>query len=61
MEKMSLVGAILLSSLLAFYQDQSAPSVVNINISISQTVPAVNYLTNTSTKIGFKATPYLPY
>ena len=27
----------------------------------SQTVPAVNYLTNTSTKIGFKATPYLPY
>ncbi|MGC1650314.1 MAG: OmpA family protein, partial [Candidatus Sulfotelmatobacter sp.] len=44
-----------------FYQDQSAPSVVNINISISQTVPAVNYLTNTSTKIGFKATPYLPY
>ncbi len=61
MEKMSLVGAILLSSLLAFCQDQSAPSVVNINISISQTVPAVNYLTNTSTKIGFKATPYLPY
>jgi len=61
MKKITLIGAILLSGLLAFCQDQSAPSVVNINISISQTVPAVNYLTNTSTKIGFKATPYLPY
>src|SRR5450631_4063328 len=61
MKKITLIGAILLSGLLAFCQDQSAPSVVNINISISQTVQAVNYLTNTSTKTGFKATPYLPY
>jgi hypothetical protein len=34
---------------------------VNININISRTVTAVNYLTNSSTRIDFKGTPLLPF
>jgi outer membrane protein OmpA-like peptidoglycan-associated protein len=61
MKRISLVAGFLCCSLMAFCQDQSAPSVVNININISRTVPAVNYLTNSSTRIGFTGTPFLPF
>jgi outer membrane protein OmpA-like peptidoglycan-associated protein len=48
--------------LLAFSQNQDTQtSVVNININISRTVDAVNYQSNASTEIGFKATPLLPF
>jgi outer membrane protein OmpA-like peptidoglycan-associated protein len=61
MSKMTLVAGFLSCSLFAFCQDQSGPSVVNININISRSVPAVNYLTNSSTRIDFKGTPLLPF
>ncbi|MGC1449894.1 MAG: OmpA family protein [Candidatus Sulfotelmatobacter sp.] len=61
MKKISLVVGLLCCSLFLFCQDQSSQSVVNININVSRTVPAVNYLTNASTRIGFKGTPYLPF
>jgi outer membrane protein OmpA-like peptidoglycan-associated protein len=48
-------------SLFAFCQDQGAKSVVNININISRSVPAVNYQTNSSTRLDFKGTPLLPF
>ncbi len=38
-----------------------AQSVVNININISRSVPAVNYQTNSSTRIDFKGTALLPF
>lgn len=60
MRRMIVIVSFLCSSLLVFCQDQSAQSVVNININISRTVPAVNYLTNSSTRIDFKGTPLLP-
>ena len=36
-------------------------SVVNIIINVSRSVDAVNYLTNSSTRIDFKGTPLLPF
>jgi len=57
---MTLVAGLLSCSLIAFCQDQGG-QVVNININVSRSVVAVNYLTNTSTKIDFKATPLLPF
>ncbi len=56
-----LVAGVLYCSLFAFSQDQGGQSVVNINIKISRSVPAVNYLTNSSTRIDFKGTPLLPF
>jgi outer membrane protein OmpA-like peptidoglycan-associated protein len=61
MRKMMLVAGVLYCSLFAFSQDQGGQSVVNINIKISRSVPAVNYLTNSSTRIDFKGTPLLPF
>jgi len=61
MRRMILVTGLLYSSLFAFCQDQSGQSVVNINIKVSRSVPAVNYLTNSSTRIDFKGTPLLPF
>jgi outer membrane protein OmpA-like peptidoglycan-associated protein len=58
---MMLVACFLCCSLFAFCQDQGGSSVVNINISISRSVPAVNYLTNSSTRIDFTGTPLLPF
>ena len=59
--KAGCVLVLLCSSLTAFCQDQGAQgSVVNININISRTVQAVNYLTNKSTRIDFTPTPLLP-
>jgi outer membrane protein OmpA-like peptidoglycan-associated protein len=56
----TLVAGLLSCSLIAFCQDPGG-QVVNININVSRSVSAVNYLTNTSTKIDFKATPLLPF
>jgi outer membrane protein OmpA-like peptidoglycan-associated protein len=64
MKKTAFVIAVLCCcSVLVFAQDQSAaqPPVININISVSRTVQAVSYPTNTSSKIGFTPTPLLPY
>src|SRR5208282_1457735 len=61
MKKMIVVASFICCSLLAFCQDQGGSSVVNININISRSVPAVNYLTNSSTRIDFKGTPLLPF
>jgi outer membrane protein OmpA-like peptidoglycan-associated protein len=61
MKTMIFVAGVLGCSLLAFCQDQGTPSVVNINISVSRSVTAVNYQTNTSSKVDFKATPLLPF
>ena len=56
-----LIVGFLCCSLFAFCQGQGEQSVVNINIKISRTVPAVNYPTNSSTQIDFKGTPLLPF
>jgi outer membrane protein OmpA-like peptidoglycan-associated protein len=61
MRRLVLVSGFLYFSLLALGQNQGTPSVVNININISRSVPAVNYLTNSSTGIDFKGTPLLPF
>jgi outer membrane protein OmpA-like peptidoglycan-associated protein len=64
MKKTALVvGLLCWCNGLAFSQDQSAtqPSVVNINISISRTVQAVSYQSNTSSTINFTGTPFLPF
>src|SRR5882762_3876654 len=61
MRRMTVIVGFLSCSLFAFGQDQGAQSVVNININISRSVPAVNYQTNSSTWIDFKATPFLPF
>ena len=61
MRKIMLVAGFICCSLFAFCQDQSGPSVVNININVSRSVDAVNYLTNSSTRIDFKGTPLLPF
>src|SRR5271155_4293603 len=61
MRRMMLVTGFLYCSLFAFCQDQGGQSVVNINIKVSRSVPAVNYLTNSSTRIDFKGTPLLPF
>jgi outer membrane protein OmpA-like peptidoglycan-associated protein len=64
MKKTAFVVAILCCcSVLVFSQEQSAApsSVININISVSRTVQAVSYPTNTSSKIDFTPTPLLPY
>jgi outer membrane protein OmpA-like peptidoglycan-associated protein len=61
MRGMTLIVGLLCCSLFAFGQDQGAQSVVNININISRSVPAVNYQTNSSTRIDFKGTPLLPF
>jgi outer membrane protein OmpA-like peptidoglycan-associated protein len=61
MRRLVLVSGFLYFSLLAVGQNQGTPSVVNININISRSVPAVNYLTNSSTGIDFKGTPLLPF
>jgi hypothetical protein len=57
------VGLFCWCSVLVFSQDQSATpsSVININISVSRTVQAVSYPTNTSSRIDFTPTPLLPY
>lgn len=57
------IGILSCCSVLIFSQDQSAPqsSVININISVSRTVQAVSYPTNTSSRIDFTPTPLLPY
>ena len=64
MKKTAFVVSILCCcSVFVFSQDQSAAqsSVININISVSRTVQAVSYPTNTSSKIDFTPTPLLPY
>ena len=61
MKRMLLVAGFLYCSLFAFCQDQGGQSVVNIIIKVSRSVPAVNYLTNSSTRIDFKGTPLLPF
>ncbi len=61
MRKLVVAIAILSCTVPALCQDQGSQAVVNINISISRSVPAVNYLTNTSTQLDFKGTPYLPF
>jgi outer membrane protein OmpA-like peptidoglycan-associated protein len=64
MKKTAFVVAILCCcSVLVVSQEQSAApsSVININISVSRTVQAVSYPTNTSSKIDFTPTPLLPY
>ncbi len=63
MNKAFVIGILCWSSVFAFSQDQSAApsSVVNINISVSRTVQAVSYPTNTTSRIDFNPTPYLPY
>lgn len=61
MKRAILVLGFLCCSVLAVCQDQTTQSVVNININISRSVPAVNYQTNSSTKIDFKGTPLLPF
>jgi len=48
-------------SLSALCQNPGAQSVVNININISRSVPAVNYQTNSSSRIDFTGTPLLPF
>ena len=57
------VGLLCWCSVLVFSQDQSATpsSVININISVSRTVQAVSYPTNTSSRIDLNPTPLLPY
>ncbi|MFY9843864.1 MAG: OmpA family protein [Terriglobales bacterium] len=60
MKRKMLVAGLLWCSLFAFAQDQSS-QVVNINIKVSRSVPAVNYLTNSSTRIDFNGTPLLPF
>jgi outer membrane protein OmpA-like peptidoglycan-associated protein len=60
MKKMMLVAGLLNCCLFALCQDQGG-QVVNINIKVSRSVPAVNYLTNSSTRIDFKGTPLLPF
>jgi hypothetical protein len=59
MRRLILVWSLLCFNLFAFCQDQGAPSVVDININISRSVPAVNYQTNSSIRIDFKGTPLL--
>jgi len=61
MKRMILVCAVLCCGLFLFCQEQGGQSVVNININISRSVPAVNYRTNASTQIDFKGTPLLPF
>jgi outer membrane protein OmpA-like peptidoglycan-associated protein len=64
MKKTAFVVAILCCcSVLVFSQDQSATQspVININISVSRTVQAVSYPTNTSSRIDLNPTPLLPY
>jgi outer membrane protein OmpA-like peptidoglycan-associated protein len=61
MRTIMLVAVFLCYGLSLFGQNQSGQSVVNININISRSVPAVNYLTNSSTRIGFAGTPLLPF
>jgi outer membrane protein OmpA-like peptidoglycan-associated protein len=61
MRRMIVVAGLMCCSLFALGQDQPAPSVVNINIKVSRSVPAVNYQTNSSTRIDFKGTPLLPF
>ncbi|MGO8983897.1 MAG: OmpA family protein [Terriglobales bacterium] len=61
MRRNTLIWAFLFYGVLAIGQEQGSQSVVNINISISRSVAAVNYLTNSSTRIDFKGTPLLPF
>ncbi|MGA6988170.1 MAG: OmpA family protein [Terriglobales bacterium] len=56
-----LTASLLCCNLFAFCQEQGPQSVVNINIKISRSVAAVNYQTNSSTRIDFKGTPLLPF
>jgi len=61
MRRRILTAGVLGCGLLALCWNLCAQSVVNININISRSVPAVNYLTNSSTWIDFKGTPLLPF
>jgi outer membrane protein OmpA-like peptidoglycan-associated protein len=61
MKRILHISGLLCCGLFAFCQNQGTPSVVNININISRSVPAVNYVTNASTRIDFKGTPLLPF
>jgi outer membrane protein OmpA-like peptidoglycan-associated protein len=61
MRRVILVAGFLYCSLSAFCQDQGTQSVVSFTINVSRSVTAVNYQTNTSSKLDFKATPLLPF
>ena len=61
MRRATTVLFILCCSVCAYCQPQSSQSVVNISINISQSVPAVNYLTNSSTRIDFTGTALMPF
>jgi outer membrane protein OmpA-like peptidoglycan-associated protein len=61
MRKTILIVGVFCCSLVALSQDQNSQSVINININVSRSVAAVNYLTNSSTRIDFKGTPLLPF
>jgi outer membrane protein OmpA-like peptidoglycan-associated protein len=61
MRKLILIVGVFCCSLIALCQDQNSQSVINININVSRSVAAVNYLTNSSTRIDFKGTPLLPF
>ena len=61
MTRIMLVAGFSCCSVFALCQEQSGQSVINININVSRSVPAVNYLTNSSTRIDFKDTPLLPF
>jgi outer membrane protein OmpA-like peptidoglycan-associated protein len=61
MRRIALVAGFLCCSVFALCQDQGGQSVINININVSRSVSAVNYLTNSSTRIDFKGTPLLPF
>jgi outer membrane protein OmpA-like peptidoglycan-associated protein len=61
MRRLIFVSGFVCFSLSALCQNQGSQSVVNIKINISRSVPAVNYQTNSSTRIDFKGTPLLPF
>jgi outer membrane protein OmpA-like peptidoglycan-associated protein len=61
MRRTIIVAGLMCYTLFVIGQDQPVPSVVNINIKVSRSVPAVNYQTNSSTRIDFKGTPLLPF
>ncbi len=61
MRRTILTASLLCCGLFASCWNLSAQSVVNINIKVSRSVPAVNYQTNSSTRIDFKGTPLLPF
>ena len=61
MRRTILTASLLFCGLFASFWNLDAQSVVNISINISRSVPAVNYQTNSSSRIDFKGTPLLPF